>query len=133
MSSLAWTLIQCDWYFIRGENWDTEKTPCDAEAEVGVMQQQLGLPMWLSGKESPCQGRRCRWDPWVRKIPWRRKWQPTPVFLPGKSHGQRSVACCSPWGCRVRHDLVTKQLQLKECQRLTLGLKPGRIKEGFYP
>ena len=31
-------------------------------------------------------------DPWVRKIPWRRKWQPTPVFLPGKSHGQRSLA-----------------------------------------
>ena len=42
------------------------------------------------------QCRRCRFDPWVRKIPWRRKWQPTPVFLPGKSHGQRSLAGCSP-------------------------------------
>ena len=39
-----------------------------------------GLPWWLSGKESACQ---CRFDPWVRKIPWR-KWQPTPVFLHGK-------------------------------------------------
>ena len=36
-------------------------------------------------------------DPWVRKIPWRRKWQPTSVFLPGKSHGQRSLAGYSPW------------------------------------
>ena len=37
-------------------------------------------------------------DPWVRKITWRRKWQPTPVFLPGESHGQRSLAGYSPWG-----------------------------------
>ena len=40
----------------------------------------------------------------VRKIPWRRKWQPTPVFLPGKSHGQRSLVGYSPWGCRVRYN-----------------------------
>ena len=39
-----------------------------------------GLPWWLSGKESACQCRRHGFDPWVRKIPWRRKWQPTPVF-----------------------------------------------------
>ena len=47
------------------------------------------LPWWCSGKESPyqCQRcRRCRFDLWVRKIPWRRKWQPTPVLLPGKFH-----------------------------------------------
>ena len=50
------------------------------------------LPWWLSGKESACQCRRLRFDPWVRKIPWRRKWQPTPVFLPGKSYGQRTLA-----------------------------------------
>ena len=42
--------------------------------------------------------KRCRFDPWVRKIPWRREWQPTPVFLPGESHGQRSLAGYSPWG-----------------------------------
>ena len=43
----------------------------------------------------------CRWhrfDPWVRKVPWRRKRQPTPVFLPGKSHEQRSLMVCGPWG-----------------------------------
>ena len=42
--------------------------------------------------------RRCGFDPWVRKIPWRRQWQPTQVFLPKKSHGQRSLAGYSPWG-----------------------------------
>ena len=58
------------------------------------------LPGWLSGKEPICQCRRCRLDPWVGKIPWRRKWQPTPVFLPGKSHGQRSLVGYSPWGSK---------------------------------
>ena len=69
----------------------------------------MRLPRWLSGKESACQRRRCGFDPWVGKIPWRKKWQPTPIFLPGKSHGQRSLAGCSLWGHkRVRHDLATK-------------------------
>ena len=71
-----------------------------------------GLHWWFSGKESTCQCRRCRFDPWVEKIPWRRKCQPTPVFLPGKSHGQRSLLGYSPWGHkRIRHDL-TKQQQI---------------------
>ena len=51
-------------------------------------------------------------DPWVGKILWRRKWQPTPIFLPGKSHGQRDLAGYSPWGGkRVGHKLATKQQQ----------------------
>ena len=54
------------------------------------------LPRWLSGKESACQCRRCGFNPWVRKIPWRRKWQPTLIFLPGKFHGQRSLAGFNP-------------------------------------
>ena len=41
---------------------------------------------------------RLRFDPWVGKIPWRRVWQPTPVFLPGESHGQRSLEGYIPWG-----------------------------------
>ena len=49
-------------------------------------------------EESACQCRRCRFDPWVGKIPWRREWQPTPVFLPGKFHGQRSLAGYCPYG-----------------------------------
>ena len=52
----------------------------------------------FSGKESACQCRGCRFNPWVEKIPKRRKWQPAPVFLPGKSHGQRRLAGYSPWG-----------------------------------
>ena len=58
------------------------------------------LPRWLSGKEFSCQCRKRRFDPWIGKILWRRKWQPTPVFLPGKSHGQRSLVGYSPWGCK---------------------------------
>ena len=60
----------------------------------------IKTPFLLSGKESVCQCRRHRrpwFDPWVGKIPWRRKWQPTQVFLPGKSHGQRSLVHYSPW------------------------------------
>ena len=60
----------------------------------------FGFPRWLSGKESLRQCRTCRFDPWVWKIPWRRKWQPAPVFLCGKSHGQRSLAGYSPRGHR---------------------------------
>ena len=41
-----------------------------------------------------------RFDPWVRKIPWRKKWLPTPGFLPGDFHGQRSLVGYSPWGCK---------------------------------
>ena len=51
----------------------------------------VGLPWWLSVKESIYQCRRCPVDWLVGKISWRRTWQPTPVFLPGKSHGQRSL------------------------------------------
>ena len=50
-----------------------------------------GLPRWYSGKEFACQCRRCWFNPWVRKIRWRRRWQPTAVFLPGKFHRQRSL------------------------------------------
>ena len=60
-----------------------------------------GFQDTISGKEYACQSRRTKghgFDPWVRKIPWRRKWQPTPVFLPGKSHGQRSLVGYSPQG-----------------------------------
>ena len=73
----------------------------------------IQLPWWLlQFKESVCQCRRLGFHPWVRKILWRRKWQPTPEFLPGKSHGQRNLLGYSPWGYkRVQHNLVTKQQQ----------------------
>ena len=50
-------------------------------------------------------GDRCGFDPWVRKIPWRRKWQPTPVFLAGESLGQRSLVGYRPWG-RTESDMT---------------------------
>ena len=58
----------------------------------------LNCPWWLSQWRICLQSRRLGIDPWLGKIPWRRKWQPTPVFLPGESHGQRSLAGCSPRG-----------------------------------
>ena len=61
----------------------------------------LQLPRWHNHKESACQCRRCKrhgFDPWVGKIPWSRKWQPTLVFLPGKFHGQRNLVGYSLWG-----------------------------------
>ena len=62
----------------------------------------LGFPGSTSGKE-PCQCRRykrCGFDLWVGKIPWRKAWQLTPVFLPGEPHGRRSLAGDSPYGCK---------------------------------
>ena len=55
-----------------------------------------GIPSWLrQGVSLQCW--RPRFDPWVRKISWRRKWQSTPVLLPGKSHGRKNLVCYSPW------------------------------------
>ena len=77
---------------------------------LGIFELQLqaqGFPGGPSCKESACQRRRHkrgRFNPLVGKIPWRRKWQPTPVFLLGESHGERGLAGYSPWDCRVRHD-----------------------------
>ena len=63
----------------------------------------MGFPGGTNGKEPACQHRRhksCKFDPWVRKIPRRRAWQHTPVFLPEESHGQRSLAGYNPQGCK---------------------------------
>ena len=64
-----------------------------------VMLRHMGFPCGASGKEPTCQRKRhkgCRLDLWVGKIPWRRAWQPTLVFWPGESCGQRSLAGYSP-------------------------------------
>ena len=70
----------------------------EVERLLGITELHKGLPWWLSGKESTCQCRRNGLDPWVRKIPWKRKWQPTPLILPGKSYGQRSLGGYSSSG-----------------------------------
>ena len=82
-----------------------------------------GLSRCLQCKEPACQCRsqkRCWSDPQIRKIPWRRVWQPTPVFLPGKSHGQRSLESYSQWG---RKELDTTEAT----QHMTLLTKPDFI------
>ena len=72
------------------------------------------------------QCRRCGFNPWVGKIPWRRAWQPTPVFLPGESHGQRSLVGLQSMGSqRVGHDWATERTStLMFCKALSGG--PGK-------
>ena len=76
-SSLSFTLTSLTSYFI-------------------LSMRIIGFPWCFSGEEFTCQCRRSRFNPWVRKIPWRRKRKPTPIFLPGKSHGQRNLVGYSP-------------------------------------
>ena len=78
-----------------------------------------GLHSWLSGKESSCQCRRRGFDPWVRKIPWKRKWQPTPIFLPGKPM-DRGAWWATVHGVSKRHDWATKQQPAMEEPSLCL-------------
>ena len=66
--------------------------------------QGMGFPSGSAVKKSSCQCRGHKFDPWVGKILWRREGKPTPVFMPGKSHGQRHLVGYRLWGCRVRHN-----------------------------
>ena len=73
--------------------------PCPSLSEFTQTHVHWGFPGGSVGKESACQYRRhkrCGFDPWIGKIPWKRKWQPTPIFLPGKFHEQSSLAGYSP-------------------------------------
>ena len=97
-----------------------------------------GLPRWLSGKESVCQCRRYKrlgFDPWVRKIPWRRKWQPIPSSLPGKSHGQENLVGYSIWGHKESSWLSIHTAEMfKTCEYVTIygkgdfGLKVNTLR-----
>ena len=93
-----------------------------------VLKHSEGLPRWLSGKESACRCkryRRCGFDPQVGKLPWRRKWQPTPVFFPAKSHGQRSLVGYSPYGHK-ESDMIEELINTITCMFHFFG-KPGLI------
>ena len=71
------------------------------------------IPWWLSGKESTGSYRRCRFNPCVGKIPWRRKWQPTPVFLPEEFHKQRSLVDYGVHeAAKISDTIVTKKQQV---------------------
>ena len=82
--SLAW-----------GSPWSREEL--DLTEQLNNNKEFSRLRRWLNGQEPPCQCRRHRFDPWVWKIPWRRKWQPLPVFLLEKFHEERSLVGYSPW------------------------------------
>ena len=76
--------------------YSLKKRGCSVSAEASP---GTSLNCCACGKEPTCQRRRCKrlgFDPWIGKIPWRRKWKPTPVFLPGESCGQRSLTGNSP-------------------------------------
>jgi len=78
--------------------WASVETLPSSDGLLSLKTFCKGFPSrWLSCRVCR-QCRRPGFDPWIRKIPWRREWQPTPVFLPGKSHGQRSLVGYSPWG-----------------------------------
>ena len=93
-------------------------------AELVMLSSHLILRIlwWRSSKESACPCRRCKrcgFDLWVGKIPRRRKWQPTPVFLPGKSHEQRSLADYSPWGHKELDTTIATSLVAQMVKRLS--------------
>ena len=92
------------WISVRASLGDTlvaeEAGPRKSQRGLEVTKGFLRASWWLRQERIHLQRRRPGFDPWVRKIPWRRAWQPTPVFLPGESHGQRSLAGYSPWGCK---------------------------------
>ena len=66
--------------------------------KVTDLVKDMGFPGGISGKEPTSQCRRHGIDPWVGESPWRGTWQPTSIFFPGESHGQRNLADYSPWG-----------------------------------
>ena len=72
--------------------------PAPVYDHLGGFQVLKGLPWWLRWRRIRLRPRRPEFNPWVGTIPWIREWQPTPVFLPGKSHGQKSLVGSSPWG-----------------------------------
>ena len=93
------------------------------------------FPGGSDDKDSTCQCRRHEFSPWVGKIPWWRQWQPTPVFLPGKSHGQRGLVGYSPWGCNsctwLSNSAHTQESEIKLGGHFLLWLynysKPKRV------
>ena len=110
------------------------KRAFELDVDLDVIYERLSMdsrmvdfPGGSDGKSICLQCGRPGFNTWVGKIPWRRKWQPTPVFLPGKSHGQRSLAGCSPWG---RKELdTTERLHFQDCGPVSaVGMSRDMVK-----
>ena len=113
-------LLECPSRILHMQGW---------AAQITCFSRRPQLPRWCSGKESAYQCRRCkryRFNSWVRKSPWSRKQQPTPVFLSGKLHGQRSLEGYSPWGLtepdRTEHTHISRWPDPQHLQQLYPGL-----------
>ena len=97
----------------RLRDWTTAGGKDLGETRIVISETSLVTQWW----RICLQCRKCRWlqfDPWIRKIAWRREWQPTSVLLPGESHGQRILVGCSPWSC--------KESDMTEATELTVSL-----------
>ena len=104
--------VRCELYSIKGTFFFTKKMTSNYNQRGGFPQ---GASLIAQSVRIRPQCRGPRSDSWIRKIPWRREWQPTPVFLPGESQGQRSLAGYTAHGfARVRHDLETQPPHSKE-------------------
>ena len=106
---------------------DGGKNLCLSECRIlSYLDLSSSFPDGASGKEPSYHCRRCKrhvFDPWVRKIPWKRAWQPTPVFFPGESHGQRSLTGYNPWGCKESD----RTEAIQQCTQTDLGSCPCLI------
>ena len=105
--------------FTTDKRWKHSKCPRDGQINK-MWYSHTRLPWWLRWESVCLQCRRPRFKPWVGKIPWRRKWQPTLGLLPGKSHGQRSLVDYSPRGCKESD--TTEQLHFTSLPILVLLL-----------
>ena len=129
--SCKWDLNQASEGFVAGEHqgWGFSR-----ETEIiGYILHTWASPMVLVVKESACQcGRckRCGFNPWVGKIPWSRKWHPTPELLLGNFHGQGSLAGYSPWGHKELDDWVTERAHTHTIYYAQIWYILDRYKEG---
>ena len=101
-STLAWTI---PWTEEPGglQSMRPQRAGHDWATSLSLHMNSWASQVALVVKNPPFRAGGCKrhgFDPWVKKIPWRRKWQPMPVFLPGESQGQRSLVGYSPWGCK---------------------------------
>ena len=101
--------------------------PIMPKGMLSFIYKERGFPRGASGKEPASHCRRHnRWgfDPWVRTIPWKRTWQPTPVFLPGKSYGQKSLAGYGPSGCKESDVTEKPEQNFGHLNKFTQKIRP---------